>query len=166
VTPTRLLVLVLGLAMAVRVAVKVILDPGLTGRMTMWPEFFSLARRFLTFGGGSELIDSAKASGELPPWANQGHNLLLDTLVRYGVVGLVIALVFIGLAFVLTVRVFGREIAIGFALLATLMTSCMGDLGFEWNYPSEALSVMLIAVLVSQLDAPKLLAGGNHAVNT
>jgi O-antigen ligase len=152
VTPARVIALALGIGMAIRVVLKVLMDPNLTGRMAMWPEFLALARRFLPFGGGQQVIDSAISSGQLPAWAHQGHNLFLDTLVRHGAVGLLLTVAFIGIAFILTARPVRRELAAGLALLAALVTSCMGDLGIDWTYPSEGLSVLLVAVLVSQVE--------------
>jgi hypothetical protein len=67
-------------------------------------------------------------------------------------VGLLLTVAFVGIAFILTARLVRRELAAGLALLAALVTSCMGDLGIDWTYPSEGLSVLLVAVLVSQVD--------------
>jgi len=149
-TPARILCAVLGIAMAVRVALKVLADPNLTGRMSMWPQFLSLGRDNLTLGAGQSGIDSAIAAGDLPAWAHQGHNLFIDALVRYGVPGLLLTLGFIAFAFVIAISGARRELGIGVALLAALVTSSMGDLGIDWTYPSDGLSVLLVSVLVSQ----------------
>ena len=152
ITPARVVALVLALAMGLRVLIQVVMDPSLTGRLAMWREFFSLVRGFLPFGTGQDVIDSAIADGSLPAWAHQGHNLFLDTFVRYGLVGLVITVLFVGLAVVLTFRPIGREVGVGLALIAALIVSCLGDLGIGWTYPSEGLSFLLVAVLVSQVE--------------
>ena len=81
----KVVALVLGVAMAVRVALKVAADPNLTGRIAVWPEFLSLSSQNPMLGAGAPAIDEAVAAGDLPGWADQGHNILIDTFVRFGI---------------------------------------------------------------------------------
>ena len=151
-TPTRIFATCLGLAFALRVLVKIVLDPALTGRLAMWPQFLSLVRGFMPFGAGQRGIDAAISSGQLPAWAHQGHNIFLDALVRHGVVGLLLTVGFMAIAIGLTVGQARRERGVGLALVVALIVSCLGDLGVDWTYPSEGLSFLLVAVMVAQSE--------------
>lgn len=149
-TPARVVALVLGVAMALRVAVKVVEDPNLTGRIAVWPEFLSLWSRNPILGAGEQVIDEAVDAGSLPGWADQGHNILIDTFVRYGVLGLVIALAFLGIGALVCVRGARLGQGLSLALVAALLVSCMGDLGLVWPYPTEGMSMLILGVLLAR----------------
>lgn len=146
----RVVALALGLAMAIRVALKVVADPNLTGRIAVWPEFLSLTSQNPVLGAGSPAIDEAVDAGNLPGWADQGHNILIDTLVRFGVVGLLLAVAFLGLAVAIGVRGARRGQGVALALATALIVSCMGDLGLVWPYPTEGMSVLVLSVLLAR----------------
>jgi hypothetical protein len=152
-TTARAMAALLGVAMGVRVLLQVLVDPSLTGRLGMWAQFLSLATGSPLVGSGMTGIEAAIASGDIPPWAHQGHNIFLDTFVRYGLVGLILAVAFLTVAFLLTLGGPRRGVGVGLAMLVALMVSCMGDLGLDWVYPSAGLSALLVAVLVSRPEA-------------
>jgi O-antigen ligase len=150
VTAARALAAILGVAMGIRVLVQVLVDPSLTGRLSMWAQFLSLATGSPLVGSGMTGIEEAIAAGDIPAWAHQGHNIFLDTFVRYGVVGLILAVAFLAIALLLTLGGPRRGVGVGLAMLVALVVSCMGDLGLDWVYPSAGLSALLVAVLVSR----------------
>lgn len=154
-TPARVIALVLGVMMAARVALKVLADPNLTGRIAMWPDFLSLSAQNPVLGAGGPVIEDAVKAGDLPAWADQGHNILIDTLVRFGVLGLVLALAFLALAVLIGVRGARLGQGISVVLTITLIVSCMGDLGLVWPYPSEGMSVLILAVLLARRTDPE-----------
>jgi O-antigen ligase len=149
-SPARILALGLGMAMAGRVALKVLADPNLTGRLAVWPDFLSLASQNPALGAGAPAIDDAVAAGDLPGWADQGHNILIDTMVRFGAVGLVLAVGFLGLALAIGVRGARLGEGVALALAVALLVSCMGDLGLVWPYPSEGMSILILSVLLAR----------------
>jgi O-antigen ligase len=150
VTLTRVLAVILGVAMGIRVLLQVATDPSLTGRLSMWTQFLSLVTGSLLFGSGMTGIEAAIEAGDIPAWAHQGHNIFLDTFVRYGLVGLVLAVAFLAIAFLLTLGGPRRGVGVGLAMVVALLVSSMGDLGLDWVYPSAGLSALLVAVLVSR----------------
>ena len=146
----RVVALVLGVAMAVRVALKIAADPNLTGRIAIWPEFLSLSSQNPMLGAGAPAIDEAVAAGDLPGWAVQGHNILIDTFVRFGIVGLALAVAFLGLALLIGVRGARLGHGVALAMAVALLVSCMGDLGLVWPYPTEGMSVLILSVLLAR----------------
>jgi O-antigen ligase len=150
VTAARALAAILGVAMGIRVLLQVLVDPSLTGRLSMWAQFLSLATGSPLVGSGMTGIEEAIAAGDIPAWAHQGHNIFLDTFVRYGLVGLILAVAFLAIALLLTLGGPRRGVGVGLAMLVALLVSCMGDLGLDWVYPSAGLSSLLVAVLVSR----------------
>ena len=104
-TARRIVALGIGVALGLRVVWWVQADPGLMGRGQMWPDFLSLWPQSRVFGVGEAAIIRAVEAGDLPPWATHGHNLYIDTLVRYGIVGVAVTVVLLG---VVTVLAFGR----------------------------------------------------------
>lgn len=149
VSPARVVALVLGVVLGSRVIQNVAENPGLTGRTTVWPEFLSLWPQSPVLGVGEGAIAEAIASGQLPPWSFHGHNFAIDTLVRHGLVGLGLSVLFLGIAFAVTIRGVGRSTGVGLAMLSALVLASFGELVFEWRYPSAAFSALVVAVLLA-----------------
>ena len=63
------------------------LDPSLNGRIEIWNQFLGLWQENWLFGAGQTGIQEAVNSGDLPSWANHGHNLVIDVLGRFGLMG-------------------------------------------------------------------------------
>jgi O-antigen ligase len=63
------------------------LDPSLNVRIESWNQFLDLWQKNWLFGAGQTGIQEVANSGDLPSWANHGHNLVIDVLGRFGLVG-------------------------------------------------------------------------------
>lgn len=146
----RVAALVLGIAMGIRVMLKLVADPNLTGRIAVWPEFLSLSSQNPLTGAGAPAIDAAVDSGALPAWADQGHNIIIDTFVRYGAFGLILALAFLGLALIITGRGARLGEGVSLALCVALLVSSMGDLGLVWIYATDGMSFLILSVLLAR----------------
>jgi hypothetical protein len=164
--PARIIALLLGVLTGVRVALKVAADPNLTGRIAVWPDFLSLSSQNPVLGAGAPAIDEAVASGDLPGWAEQGHNILIDTFVRFGLVGLVLAIAFLGIALLVGVRGTRLGQGVGLAMAVALLVSCMGDLGLVWPYPTEGMSLLILSVLLAPRPSNSATVGGRTAAAT
>ena len=121
----------------------------MTGRTGMWPDFLSLWDTAPWFGVGTRAITQAVIAGVLPEWAVNGHNQYVDTLVRYGVVGLLLSSLVLLILAALAVRGGRRGRGLGAALIATLLLVMVSNLVLDWRYPSVPFAMLLVTALVS-----------------
>jgi O-antigen ligase len=144
---------VVGLLMGVRLFVDLVTNPAetvsMTGRADMWPDFLSLWDTAPWFGVGTRAITQAVIAGVLPEWAVNGHNQYVDTLVRYGVVGLLLSSLVLLILAALAVRGGRRGRGLGAALIATLLLVMVSNLVLDWRYPSVPFAMLLVTALVS-----------------
>jgi O-antigen ligase len=170
ITPTRAVAagfaVLTGLRMASDLATNPASTLSLTGRSTMWPEFLSLWPQSPMFGVGTAEILDAVRSGVLPPWASTGHNQYIDTLVRYGVVGLALSTGLLLLAVAVAVGAVRRGSGVGLALLVVIIAASATNLLLDWRYPSAVLSAVLIAVALSSRPQRLLAASSSVATST
>ena len=84
-----------------------------------------------------------------PIWSSHGHNQYIDTLVRYGVVGLVLtgSLIILGLVMAGLAARRGRGLSV--ALWVVLIVTMTSNLVLDWRYPSVALSWILVTVILA-----------------
>jgi hypothetical protein len=125
-------------------------NPNLTGRSEVWPTMVDLWRGSPVFGIGGAGFEDAIAAGTLPDWAHHGHNVPLDGLVRYGLIGGVLVLLVLVLAAVISflgARAGGY--AVGIALFVAILVGGMGDTIVHWEFPTNATYVLILAVLIS-----------------
>lgn len=152
-TIRRLVAAALGIGLGLRVVWWVQADTGLMGRGQMWPDFLSLWPQSPVFGVGEAVIVRAVESGELPPWAFHGHNLYIDTLVRYGVVGVLLTMAVLAVVTVLAVGRARRGFGGPLAMLMALGITTVAEIVFDWRYPMVPTSVLLIILLLSMTDS-------------
>lgn len=148
-TARRIVALGIGVALGLRVVWWVQADPGLMGRGQMWPDFLSLWPQSRVFGVGEAAIIRAVEAGDLPPWATHGHNLYIDTLVRYGIVGVAVTVVLLGVVTVLAFGRLRRGLGGPLAMLMALGITTVAEIVFDWRYPMVPTSILLIILLLS-----------------
>jgi len=124
-------------------------DPGFSGRTTVWPEFLRLWGDDRVLGVGQGGIDALIDDGVLPVWAHHAHNVALDTLVRYGIVGLLLMVVVVASAVLIAWRRARSGRATGLALVATLLAGSLADTILHWQYLTTPMAVLVLAVLMS-----------------
>jgi O-antigen ligase len=149
----RLAAAVLGLLAAVRVLVEAAADPTgavtATGRVTMWPDFLSLWPQSPWTGVGDAGVAEAIADGRLAPWATQGHDVYIDALVRYGVIGLALVMVVVVSAVIIAVTGARQGNAVSLAIIAMIAAVSLTEASFHWLFPTVSFSVLLTGVLLS-----------------
>lgn len=148
-TPSRVIAALLGVALGLRVVLWVEADTGLSGRSEMWGEFISLWPQSPVFGVGEAVIVRAVEDGVLPPWAFHGHNLYLDTLVRYGIVGVVLAAALLAVVALLAIGRARAGQGGPLAMLLALGITTVAEIVFDWRYPMVPSSVLLVILLLS-----------------
>jgi hypothetical protein len=156
-TPPKMAAGLVGLAALARVAADTVQSPGaalsMTGRTGMWPDFLDLWRESPVVGVGTARIVEAVALGQVPPWSFHGHNQYIDTLVRYGLIGLLLSALVLGAALLLTVQGARRGLGLGVALMVTLAVITLANIAFDWRLPGSAFSILLVAVVLSATQA-------------
>jgi O-antigen ligase len=151
--PARTVAASLAALAALRILLSLRADPGgtvtATGRVTMWPDFLSLLQQSPLFGVGDAGIAKAVANGTLAPWSFQGHSVYVDTLVRYGILGLLLVLLVLGLALVITVRSALQGASRGLAVLTVLLMVSLTEASLPWLRPTVSAWLLLVAVLLA-----------------
>lgn len=153
ITPAKAVAACLGLLAALRLARDLVANPAgtlsLTGRTEMWPDFLTLWPQSPVVGVGTGAINAARESGALPVWSSHGHNQYIDTLVRYGVVGVVLTGSLIVVGLLLAGLAARRGSGLSAALWVVLLVAMTSNLVLDWRYPSVAMSWILVAVILA-----------------
>ena len=125
-----------------------VIDPTLNLRTPVWEVFLSQWRTSPVSGVGASGIQSAIDAGTLQSWANHGHNLLIDPLMRYGLLA-VAALVAV---MIFSVVIATKVARLGLAASAVLVATCLAD-GIsedlvDWRYLGVQAVPLLLAGLL------------------
>jgi O-antigen ligase len=134
-------------------------NPGLTGRTSIWPVYANLWVDAPWTGQGQRGIDAAIQDGRLPDWAHHGHNLLLDTAARYGLLGLVLLCVVLAAALATTVGAARRGDALGLALMVVILVAGLTETTLRWLTLTVPVATLILAVLMSGARGSRAPAG-------
>ncbi len=125
-----------------------VIDPTLNLRTPVWEFFLSQWRTSPVSGVGASGIQSAIDAGSLQSWANHGHNLVIDPLMRYGLLGVVALISVIFISGVIATK--GARL--GFAASEVLLAACLADGVSEdlvdWRYLGVQAVPLLLAGLL------------------
>ncbi len=130
------------------------------GRKEMWNQAINAVKRAPWFGLGPNgylFSEERKATGYIQ---DQPHNIFLQALVEWGIIGSLLFFITVLILLWMFLKV-GIEIKdknsikaqYYFACLTGLLTLCLHSLtsGTFWNYQPVTLTVILFAILISQL---------------
>lgn len=120
--------------------------PGLTGRQSIWPAFLDVWRTSPWIGAGGTGIEAA---GGLAAQSDVAHNLFVDLLARYGVVGLVIPVVILLIVGWASLVAASRGVPGPAALLAAYLIFSMTDVRNEWITANLPWFIVVLATLWS-----------------
>jgi O-antigen ligase len=121
----------------------------LSGRTSIWPVYLRIWQESLWFGVPEGRIMNALQSGELPGWAITAHNLPLDTLVRFGILGGLLVAVALGVAAVMALRAAAGGRSVGLGTLAVIFTSGLTEALVFWRILTASTILLFLAVLAS-----------------
>ena len=102
---------------------------GLTGRENIWPAFWVLIPQNPVIGVGASGISEA---GGLAALRVDAHNILLDELVRFGVVGFVAMIGALAMGTVIAFRAASAGFAAGAAVVTAFLVTSMTDIQNDW----------------------------------
>jgi hypothetical protein len=139
----------LGIAFAAFAAV-LLTDASFNGRVPIWEAFARLSLRNPLLGIGSAGISEASSSGVIP-WRNvDGHNILIDTLVRDGVFAFLLAGALCVVVIIASARVLKFDSGLALAVACTVLASALTYTTLTWSYVSVQALPLLIALTLSQ----------------
>jgi O-antigen ligase len=139
--------------------VAILRDPTLSGRTPIWPEYWRIWLANPLIGAGTQEIQDRIVAGQakppllvdpsgLGPEFAHAHNLFLDLLGRYGIVGFVTVTLALGLAVAIAIKSVRKFGALSLALVLTFLAIGVVEVHGSWLYWSLPTSWLLIAVLV------------------
>lgn len=118
----------------------------LTGRDGgIWPAFVDLIPVNPVVGIGTSGIQEA---GGLASISGDAHNIFLDQLVRFGAVGLVSLVAFLGVVVVVSFRSASRGLSMPLGILAVYLITSQMDIQNDWlSFSYQSMLVILAALL-------------------
>ena len=125
-----------------------VIDPTLNLRTPVWEVFLSQWRTSPVSGVGASGIQSAIDAGTLQSWANHGHNLLIDPLMRYGLLGVVALIAVIIVSGVIATKAARLGVAASAVLLATCLADGISEDLVDWRYLGVQAVPLLLAGLL------------------
>lgn len=120
-----------------------------SGRPEVWAAYARIWAESPWWGVPDARIVLAVEAGELPDWAASAHNLLLDSLVRFGVVGAVLVVAVLTVTGVLAVRAAAAGARVGLGLLFVVLGSALTEAVVFWRTWGASTIILFLAVIAS-----------------
>ena len=157
-------VALLGLAVLIQELVR---NPTLSSRTFIWSDFVALVQANPIRGWGSAALIESEATRTFP-WGeartahgSDAHNILFDSWVRYGLIGLVAVLAIVLITAGVAFRGVGSGNALGAALISMMLAIGVTEHNIWWGSPGTALALLLLAVVCASSNDSLLT--GKHA---
>jgi hypothetical protein len=127
---------------------------GLTGRQSIWPAFWALYPDSPIIGVGRQGI---MAAGGLTAVREDAHNILLDELVRFGIIGFVVMIGALLIGLIISFRAAARGFAAGAAVVVAYLVTSMTDIQNDWIqlYYHSFLILMAVTAAGAWVEARK-----------
>ena len=139
-----------GLALLALVIVLVGPDSDLNSRTPLWSTYFTLWQTSPLDGVGESGIAQNINVGLIPGWASHAHSVYLDSLVRYGVIGLLTVLLTLTAGMWICVKAARVGSPVGAALLSTFIVGGLTETIIDWRYLSiQGISMVAAVVLAA-----------------
>ncbi len=131
------------------------IDPTFNGRIPIWSASIDLLRTNLLLGIGSPGFESAAKSGAIP-WGNSdGHSILIDTLVRLGLLPFILVILLMGLSLWLCWEIKEWDKGKSFAILITFLAGALTYTLVGWSYLGVQTLPWLLALFLANGIATK-----------
>jgi hypothetical protein len=129
-----------------------LLNRNLTGRTTYWNLFIDLWQQSPWVGVGSTGV----AAGDPTISGTNGHNLIIDSLVRYGVVGAVAVAAILVLAVVIVIGAARYRFVLPLGVVGAFCTIGLVESDINWLGFSELILWFVLAVALAAQASPRL----------
>lgn len=126
---------------------------GFTGRTEIWPTYVDLWMESPLLGIPDLRIAQAADAGVLPTWAMTAHSLLLDSLVRFGILGTLVVLAALAVASVSAVRSAVRGAYLSIGLMAVILTCGITEALVFWRAFATS-TILLVVAVIASLEEP------------
>lgn len=121
---------------------------GLTGRDTIWPAFARLIPQSPIIGIGATGI---RDEGGKVALSGDAHNIVLDEIIRFGVVGSIVLFAFFAVVVWLSFAAANRGFTLGSAIIATYLVASLTDVQNSWLELSYHSFLVLLGALAAGL---------------
>ena len=118
-------------------------------RTDVWVEFLRTWPRSPFTGVGEHGIQALISAGDLPGWASHGHSVLVDPLLRFGVIGVVLIVAVFALLLVVTVRAARTGLVLPLVLVATALGAGLTEDLIDWRYLGLELIPLILAAVIA-----------------
>jgi hypothetical protein len=137
-------------------------NPTLTGRTEIWGPYLHLWQNSPVLGVPDAAIEAAIASGDLPRWAGTAHNLVLDTMVKFGILGTALVLVTLGLAVVLAVAGARRGRLTSLGLMTLILVGGLTESLISWQVLAAVTTMILLAAVLAAIEVDPAMRGSTE----
>jgi O-antigen ligase len=137
------------LAAGAVVALVVRGNTGLSGRTSIWPEYLNMWLESPWVGVPDARISLAAEVGQIPDWAATAHNLLLDSLVRFGLVGASGVVAALAVAGVMAFRAAAAGNRASLGIIAVIVGCALTEALIFWRLLAVSTILLFVAVLGS-----------------
>jgi O-antigen ligase len=119
---------------------------GATGRNAFWPAFLELWRTSPIVGVGSSGVS---VSGGITQEFGHAHNLYIDELARYGLIGFLTQFAAIALGVAIAILAARRGLAGPLAIIAAYLVTGITEPRNQWMSPSVTGMLLILAVVTA-----------------
>ncbi len=123
-------------------------DPTFNGRINIWGQYISEWPNHLLFGTGGEFISSRTDLFS----HDHGHNLYVDTLLRYGAVGFILFMAVLVMLICLSWKAFKINSNVPIVILIVFALCIVGESLVLWRYNGAVTSWLIISALIANAD--------------
>jgi O-antigen ligase len=124
---------------------SVIASPNLTGRGTYWAGFIELWQTSPWIGVGL----TGKAAGDPAIAGTNAHNLVLDTLAKYGVISAIPLVVALAASAYLGIRAVARKFILPLGVIVTFLVIGLTESDIGWIGPSTPWLLLVLATFLA-----------------
>lgn len=125
-----------------------------SGRSTIWPVYAQIWQESPWWGVPDDRIVLAVEAGRLPDWAATAHNLLLDSLVRFGIVGAALVVAVLAVTGVMAVRAAAARSRVGLGLVFVILGCALTEAVVFWRTWAVSTIILFLAVIASAGSYP------------
>lgn len=136
-------------AVVISLLTVIALDPSLNGRVPIWSAVIDLWSTNYIFGIGSNGLENGAISGDIP-WGNSdGHSIIIDTLVRLGIIPFFVVTSLVVISVLMCWEIRRIDKGQSFSVLITFLIGALTYTVVGWSYFGVQMIPWLIALILA-----------------